>query len=162
MRHVVAGEARHLIRSERIDHGGVYRIFLDIAGAKVAVQALGVFEPARDANTGRVGGSAHILKINALQSTQLVEKRAVQAVVGVARDAGHVRRHAVILKVLRGDVLGVIDIEASSEGFHDMTGNTKAGLFGPLHVSVHPSHNTYEEAVIQRKDESRLFLLLAE
>jgi hypothetical protein len=78
----------------------------------MAVQALGVLESAWYANAGRVRRRAHVLKVNSFQAAHLVEQRAVQRVVGVAGDAGHVRRHPVILKVLRGNVLGVIYVQA--------------------------------------------------
>src|SRR5208283_364675 len=55
----------------------------------------------------------------------------------MARKAGHVRRHAVILKVLRRNMAWVVHKETSTVGFHGVAGDAESRLFGTLHVRVY-------------------------
>ena len=119
----------------------MYGVVLEIARAGVAVQALVVLESARNADRGRIRWRAHVLHVDALQSLHLVLQRTVDGIVRVAGVAGHVRRHAVILKVLRGQMAGIIHVQASSVGNHYMARNAELSLLGTLDVRVHSAHD---------------------
>jgi hypothetical protein len=145
IRHIVggivaaAGQAGHLIRGERIHDGGVDLVLFKTTSAEMTMQTLGILESARDRN--RVPWRAHVLHVNSRQASELILQWAVDAIVGVARIAGHVRRHPVVLEMLGGNVWWVIHVEAFSIRDHGVARNAELCLFGALHVSVHPSHN---------------------
>src|SRR6202167_5811977 len=72
-----------------------------------------------------VGWRAHVLQINAGYTLELVLQRAVDGVVSVAGITGHVRRHAVVLKMLRRNVVRIVHVQTFSVVFHAVAGNAE-------------------------------------
>ena len=134
-----ATQTRHLIRYESTHHRRVHRIFLEAAGTRVAVQALGVFESARYADGRRIGRLGHVLQIDSLETTHFVVQRTIEGVVRMAGVAGHVRWDSVVLKMLGGNVIGVVNVETLPVRNHDVTGRAELRRFRSLYMSVHPA-----------------------
>ena len=133
MNHLVASKTRYFICHERTHNRGHNGIVAKSAGARVAVQALQVAVPA--AYMKDFGRGTDILHVNVLQAPELVLQRPVGGVVGVAGITGFVRRHEVILKVLRGDIARIRDVQALPVAF--VARNAKSRLFRPLDLSGH-------------------------
>jgi len=116
------------------------RIGLKAAGPQMTVQALSVVVPARYLD--RFGWRTQILHVNALDTPELIPQRAVDRIVGVAAEAGHVRWYAMVLKVLCRDVARVVDPEALAVVLHAMARNAELGLFGTRDVGGEPHAKT--------------------
>src|ERR1700678_3202427 len=114
----------------------MHRVLLETTSALVAMQALGVLESARDADRRRIRRSAHVLHVNALQSLHLVIQRSVDRVVRMARIARHVRRNAVVLKVLGGNVIGVVYVKTLAIRNHYVARSAESCRFGALYMCV--------------------------
>lgn len=140
--HRIVATARNtgeLVRSKSAHHRRVDGVFLKGPGTSVAVQALRVLEATRDGD--RVRRRADVLHVNASQALELVLERAIDRVVGVAGITGHVRRHSMVLEMLRRNVCGIVQVKALSIVFHGVARDAEFGLFGALHVCVHPAHD---------------------
>src|ERR1700735_643961 len=128
----------------------MYLVLFKTARAQVAVQALCVLESTRYRD--RIRRCADVLYVDPLQPLHLVLQRAVDAVVPMARITGHVRRHSMILKMLRGNMTRIIYVKASAIGSHNVTRNAELRLFGALHVRVHPAQNAKSREHAQRNE----------
>ena len=126
----MASQTGCLIRRERTHNRHVSGIVAKSAGARMAVQALQVAVPAAYAND--FGRRTDILHIDVLQAPELVLQRPKSGVVGVAGITGFVRRHEVILKVLRRDIARICYVQAFSVGHHAVARNARTRLFGTL------------------------------
>src|SRR6202044_583094 len=110
---------------------------LEAAGTRVAVQALSVFESARYPNGRRIGRLGHVLQIDSLEAAHFVVQWTIEGVVRMAGVASHVGRDSMILKVLGGNVIGIVDVETLPVGNHDVTGRAELRRFGSLYMGVH-------------------------
>jgi len=110
------------------------RGFLERPLPKMAVQAFAV-----------VVGHVQLDLIGSWNCTQILDEQVPHApdlgadgpkhrVIGVARVARLVPRHEVVLRVARGDVAGIVDIEASAVVVHDVAGETEGSRFGAVHL----------------------------
>ena len=115
-------------------------IALEGTSSQVAMQALIIVVAPLDTNWIR--RRAHVLHVNPGDTLELILQRAEDRVVCVAGITGHVRWNSVVLKVLSGNISGIVHVEASTVGLHRVAGNAELRLFGTLHVNVHSSHNT--------------------
>src|ERR1700729_711218 len=134
----------------------MHRILFEAARALVTVQTLRISESTRDANRRRIRWRAYVLHVNPLQSLQLVLQRAVDWVVRVAGIAGHVRRNAMILKMLGGNVAGIIHAQALSVRDYRVARNAERRLFGALYVCVHPTHDAQRRKHAQPNERQNL------
>jgi hypothetical protein len=130
-----AGNAGHLIGSERVHEGLMNGIRFEVSSAAMVAQALVVVKAARNGNVRR--GRTDVLHVDACHALQLVLQRALNCLVGMAGVTRSLRRYAVILKVLVGQILRIIDLQTLPVIFLGMTGNAELGLFRALHVREH-------------------------
>src|ERR1700679_2818399 len=98
----------------------------------MAVQALEI--AITSLNDDRIRRRAHVLHVNSGESCELILEWTVNGVIRVAGITGRFRRNAMILKMLGGNVTGIVDVKAFAVVLHGMAGNAEASLLGALHV----------------------------
>src|SRR5215831_3791822 len=118
----------------------MYLILLKHARIAVAVQALAIVKWLVEMK--RQFWTAHILSPDVIKSANLGFVVAVHRVVRVAREAGIVARHPIVLKVGRRNPGRVVHIKASTVRFHDVTGQTKLSGLGFFHMAVETGPST--------------------
>src|SRR3954454_22721140 len=77
---------------------------------------------------------SHILHVHMPQPAQLSQRRSVKYVICVTGVTGLIARNASVLKMRCGNIRGVVDPQAFSVWFHDVTRKAELGLFRTLHM----------------------------
>src|SRR5580704_4338030 len=77
---------------------------------------------------------AQILHIDVVQSSPLGAEAPIEHVIFMAGVASFVGGYSVVLKVSRGDIVRIVDLQASTVGLHDVAGEAERRLFGSFHL----------------------------
>ena len=127
-----AGEAGNRVGDEIVAQRRMSRRFLKGACAEMAVQALPVVIGHVEMN--RIHRRAEVLHVDVVQTAPFRADSSIKDVVFVAGKACLLGGNAVVLEVRGWDVFLVVHVQAPAVWFHDVTGETKRRLFGPIHL----------------------------
>src|SRR5712691_340984 len=108
----------------------MYGAFLKGTRTGMAVQALAIVVRLVKLDVFRRWRFSEVIHVDMSQPSKLGLDSAEHRIIRVARVAGFARRHAMILKVRRGQVLWIVHAQALSVRLHDVTRKAKPRALG--------------------------------
>lgn len=132
-----AGKSVRLDGGKRSWVGIVNHAFFKGASAKMAMETYLVAERLIELDILRQRGVPKVVDVQVPQAAKFRFDGPEHGVIGVTGVTSLVRGNAMILKMRRCQIAGIVDVQAPSVRLHNVAGKTEGGALGTRHFILH-------------------------